>query len=231
MKGVSIITCTKRPQYIDNLFENYHRQLWKRKELIIILNNDKMKLETYKKKAQNYQNVSVYQLPQKTSLGKCLNFAVRKAKYSYIAKFDDDDYYAPAYLLESIQALQKTGADIVGKRAHFVYLEGSKVLLLRYQKDKNKFVSMVPGATLVVRRKVFQKVLFPNQNIRECLNFCAKSRKKGFKIFSTDKYNFVAIRRKNSKNHTRMISDEELIARNSIIIPHAGDYKEFVTRN
>lgn len=232
MKGVSIITCTKRPQYLDNMFDNYHRQLWKRKELIIILNNDKMKLETYKNKAAKYKNVSVFQLPEETSLGKCLNFAVRKAKYSYIAKFDDDDYYAPSYISESIQALQKTGADIVGKRAHFMYLKGSKVLILRNHQDENKFVSIVPGATLVIRRKVFEKVLFPDQNRGEDDKFCLKSKAKGFKIFSSNKYHFAAIRRKNSQNHTWIISDKELLSYDlNKKYPHIRDFRKFVSRS
>lgn len=45
--------------------------------------------------AKKLRNIHVYRAPQHHSLGACLNHAVKKAKYSYIAKFDDDDYYAP----------------------------------------------------------------------------------------------------------------------------------------
>jgi cellulose synthase/poly-beta-1,6-N-acetylglucosamine synthase-like glycosyltransferase len=230
MKGVSIITCTKRPQYINNLLNNYHRQRWMRKELIIVLNNDKMKLENYREIAKKYKNVSVYQLPRKASLGKCLNFGVHKSRYSYVAKFDDDDYYAPTYISNSIQTLMKTNADIVGKRAHFMYLEGSKVLIFRFHKAENKFVSIIPGATLVVRRRVFNKVRFPDQNIGEDDKFCLNSRAKGFRIFSAGRFNFAAVRRKNSKNHTWIISDKELLSY-SIKFPHIKNYRKFVTRS
>lgn len=41
---VSVITCTIREEYIENVFKNYEQQLWKDKELIIILNKDTMNL-------------------------------------------------------------------------------------------------------------------------------------------------------------------------------------------
>jgi len=131
-KGVSIITCTNRQDFIMNLFNNYRRQRYPKKELVIILNNDKMKIDLYKKMAKKYKHVQVFKLPEKLSLGTCLNYAVKKTNYSYIAKFDDDDYYAPYYLTDNILTFIRTKADIVGKRTHFMYLQGSKMLALRH---------------------------------------------------------------------------------------------------
>lgn len=122
--GVSIITCTNRPEYIDNLFNNNSRQRFIKKELIVILNNDKMNLDKYRKLAKTYKHVRIYRLPEKISLGSCLNFGVKKSKCGYVAKFDDDDYYAPCYLADNILAMNRTKADIIGKRAHFMYSGG-----------------------------------------------------------------------------------------------------------
>lgn len=228
-KGISIITCTKRQDFIINLFNNYHRQRYPKKELIIILNKNKMKLGLYKKMAEKYKNVQVYQLPGELSLGTCLNYAVMKTKYKYIAKFDDDDFYAPYYLTESMWTFNRTNADIVGKLAHFMYLRGSRMLILRSPKNENRYVSILPGATLVFKREVFRKVRFPNQSTGEDTHFCLNSKAMGYKIYSTGKYNFVAVRRKNSKDHTWIISDKKLLAR-SIRYPHVRDYKKFVQK-
>jgi cellulose synthase/poly-beta-1,6-N-acetylglucosamine synthase-like glycosyltransferase len=190
-----------------------------------------MKIGLYKEMAKKYKNVQVYQLPEKLSLGTCLNYAVKKTKYSYIAKFDDDDYYAPYYLTDNMGAFNRTKADIVGKCAHFMYLRGSKMLILRFHKHENRYVSIVPGATLVFKRKVFRKVRFPNQSIGEDTQFCLKGKAKGYKIYSAGKHNFVAVRRKNSKDHTWIISDKKLLESNlNIKYPHVRAYKKYVLK-
>jgi cellulose synthase/poly-beta-1,6-N-acetylglucosamine synthase-like glycosyltransferase len=228
-KGISIITCTNRRNYLKNLFQNYSRQHHSKKELIIIINNNKIPLSPYQRLAKKFRNVQVFRLPEQYSLGACLNYAVKKTKYSYIAKFDDDDYYAPYYLTDCIKAFNRTNADLIGKRAHYMYLRGSKSLLLRFPKAEKRYVSILPGATLVIKRKVFNKVQFPNQNVGEDDTFCRRSKKKGYKIYSAGKYNFVAIRRKNSYKHTWIMSDKKIMAHHRKI-PNVRNFKKFVRR-
>lgn len=228
-QGVSVITCTNRRSYMNNLIKNYMRQSYPSKELIIIINKNNIPLAPYEKLARKHRNISVFRLPEHSTLGACLNFAVQKAKYRYIAKFDDDDYYAPFYLTESLQALHRTKADVIGKRAHYMYLRGSRTLLLRFPQDENRPVSRLPGATLLIKRDVLNKVPFPNRSVGEDDLFCLRSKKRGFKVYSAGRYNFVAIRRKNSANHTWIISDKELLAHHRKI-PHVRDYKKYVQK-
>lgn len=228
-QGVSIITCTNRRSYLNNLFSNYIRQRHPKKELIIIVNDNKIPLSPYQRFANKLRNIQIFRVPKHYTLGACLNFAVEKTKFNYIAKFDDDDYYAPYYLTDSLQAFKRTNADIIGKRAHYMYLQGSKTLILRFPHDENRPVSILPGATLVIKRDVLNKVPFPDQSVGEDDLFCMRSKKKGYKVYSAGKYNFVAIRRKNSSNHTWIISDNELIAHHRKI-PNVQDYKKFVRR-
>lgn len=226
--GVTIITCTKRAAYLDNIFNNYRNQSGINKELIIVLNNDKLVLEYYRRKAKAYGRVLVYRLPEKMSLGSCLNFAVSKAQYPVIAKFDDDDYYAPRYLTESIAALARSKADIVGKRSYYMYLEGKKVLILRFPEEANKFVRTVAGATLVFRKRVFRKVRFGNRTLGEDVKFCRDSRARGFRIFSGSRRRFVAVRRRRSLNHTWIVSDRKLLSNKHVrIIGHITYYRKY----
>ncbi len=74
-----------------------------------------------------YENIKIYKLSENISLGRCLNFGVNKAKFNIIAKFDDDDYYGPKYLSDSLKAFDETDAKLIGKGgATFVYLVGKK---------------------------------------------------------------------------------------------------------
>ncbi|RCX17747.1 glycosyl transferase family 2 [Fontibacillus phaseoli] len=211
--GVSIITCTKRPYCMRSLFRNYGRQSYGNKELIVILNNKNLKVSEYKKAAANYKNVRIYSLPDHVSLGSCLNYGVGLSKYGFIAKFDDDDYYAPGYLGDSVRTLIKSKADIAGKRSHYMSLSGKKILLHRYNNKANQYVPVVQGATLLVKRHVFGKVRFPDQTRGECVRFCSRSRAKGFKIYSGSPSNFLAMRRSNSKDHTWIVSNRTLLTR------------------
>ncbi|WP_179031093.1 glycosyltransferase [Paenibacillus kribbensis] len=228
--AVSIITCTKRRQCMDNLFHNYTRQNYRNKELIVILNNNRLKVNEYIKAAKQYKNVRIYSLPGHVSLGHCLNYGASLSKYSLIAKFDDDDYYAPGYLTDSVRTLLKTNADIVGKRAHYMYLNEKKLLLLRYPAKANQYVPLVQGATLLVKRHVLSKVDFPNKNRGECVKFCSDSLAKGYKIYSGSKSNFLAIRRRNSKGHTWIVSDKHLLTRNAKVLK-VRNAKKFVCQS
>jgi len=228
-KGVSILTCTKRPDRMYQLLKNYGRQRYSKKELIIILNNRAMDLAQYKKAAAAYSHVRIYQLPDHVTLGHCLNFGVSMSKYPYVAKFDDDDYYAPRYLSESMKAMVRTHADVVGKRAHYMVIRGKKPLLFRYYNQANRFSPLIQGATLIAKRSVFKRVSFPHIDRGECVRFCSDCAAAGFRIYSGSPYNFIAYRRGNSDNHTWKVSDKALLTRNVKLL-HVEDVKKFVTR-
>lgn len=228
--AVSIVTCTKRPDCLNNLLQNYSRQSYKNKELIVIVNHSSQGMSEYLKAAKRYRNIRVYSRPDHVSLGRCLNYGVSLAKYGYIAKFDDDDYYAPNYLTESMRTMLRTNADIVGKRGHFMYLQGKKLLLFRYFNKANRYARLVQGATLLIKRHVFKRVSFPNRNRGECVKFCSDCLVKGYKIYSGSPYNFIAIRRKNSRNHTWIVNDASLIARHAKVMP-VRNIRRFVSRS
>lgn len=227
--GVSVITCTNRYSFLRNLFRNFNRQRHPRKELIVIVNGDKIPLAPYLQAAGTRRNIRIYRMPEHYTLGACLNDAVRRTKYRYIAKFDDDDYYAPYYLTECLQTFRRTKADIIGKRSHYMYLQGSKTLILRFAGDEYRPVSKLPGATLVFKRDVFKDIRFPDRNVGEDDLFCIRGRRNGYRVYSGGRYNFAAVRRKNSQGHTWIIPDGELIARHRKI-PHVRQYRSFVQR-
>ncbi|AOZ90986.1 glycosyltransferase [Paenibacillus crassostreae] len=209
--GVSIITCTNRPQFFDNILKNYRRQQYRNKELIIILNNDSMNLKQYRRKTRTYDNVTVYKIPEKISLGQCLNSGISRTRLPIIAKFDDDDYYSPFYLMEQVKALIRTKSDIVGKHACLVYLEATKKLVVRSPKEKNKYLEFVQGGTILFRRRVLKKVHFADRSVGEDVTFLKECMHKGFVTYATSPLNYVYMRRKNKKSHTWRVGDEHYL--------------------
>ncbi|HJV47192.1 MAG TPA: glycosyltransferase, partial [Bacillota bacterium] len=228
--GVSIITCTKKPQFIHNVFKNYRNQIWEKKELIIVLNEDSMNLSQWLKQSKSFKNVSIFRLPGKVSLGRCLNFAIQKAKYGFIAKFDDDDFYAPYYLKEAIRALIHSKAAVVGKRTHLAYIGGKKLLIQRFCGRENKFTQLIAGGTIVCRKNVVDRIKFSNTSLGEDVQFLRDCRTRGLRIYSTSKYNYVYVRRPNLKNHTLKVSDQYLLSRKHKIVARTNQFQQLASR-
>lgn len=201
---VSIVTCTNRNGHMANVFHNYSHQEWVKKELIVVLNGDNMKLREWRRQAKQYSNVTVYQLPAEDSLGQCLNFAVDKAKYDIIAKFDDDDYYSPYYISQAMHVFKTKQADVVGKKKIFTYFQRCQKLGIRSAK------MAIAGPTIMFRKKVHDQVRFPSRNVAEDSFFLRKAKKNQFKIYTTNPYNFVYIRSA-KENHTWQLANKQLM--------------------
>ena len=223
---VSIITCTIRKEFMNNLFTNYKQQVWKEKELIIILNKDELDLKKWRKKAAKYPNVRVYQLHEKATLGDCLNFGIEKANYDFIAKFDDDDYYGPYYLSNSMGAFQNKDISILGKSSYYVYFKNKRALML-IQNKENSFDETVAGATFIFRKEVYQKVQFEKRSRAEDYFFIEECKKSGYKIYATTKNDFAVIRH-DTDSHTWKISDEDFLEWGELI-SYTDDFKSIVT--
>lgn len=212
---------------MENVFQNYENQVWQEKELIIILNRDDMEITIWEERAKQSNGVSVYQLPQGVRLGACLNYGIEKAKFDFIAKFDDDDYYAPNYLGQAMDALKGMNADIVGKGTIYMYFEALKTLALHKPGHENRFRTGLKGATLLFKKEIIEKVRFPNKNFGEDSVFLKQCKKLGYKLYSTDRCNFAALRTTAPGHHTWDRSIEWLLGK-SYILCETDDYKSLV---
>lgn len=210
--GVSVFTCTNRPQLMDQVFQNYLQQAYIPSELVIVLNNNSMNLEEWKLRAALYPNIKVFWLDEKVSLGQCNNYAIQNCSYNYVAKFDDDDYYAPHYLKDMMAAFDYSQADIVGKSSRFIYFASKSILGLYKPCPEFSYVDYVVGATMVFKKAVWQKIKFPDVTEGEDTKFQQDSIDGGFKIFAADRYNYVTVRDQNRNKHTFQLDDDTYIS-------------------
>ncbi|MFF2498043.1 glycosyltransferase [Peribacillus sp. NPDC058075] len=221
----SIITCTMREDFIQNVFNNYNQQTWKDKELIIVLNSDTMDFDKWKEKSLQYDHVQVYQLSEKATLGDCLNFGVLKSKYEYIAKFDDDDYYGPLYLTSASEELKKGDIHVLGKNSYYIFLKKKESLIL-VSGVENDESDTVAGATLIIKKELFEKIQFEKMNRAEDYFFIMECKKQGYKIFSSNKHHFAVIRHE-AENHTWKVADDDLIQW-ADLVEYSDDYRSIV---
>ncbi|MBD2867427.1 glycosyltransferase family 2 protein [Paenibacillus arenilitoris] len=231
-KGVTVVTSTFRQSLIQNVFHNYVRQAWRKKELIVVINKDDISINKYRDWARRFPNVTVYKLPEKKNLGSCLNYAVERAKYAHVAKFDDDDYYGPNYLTEAMNVFRRTNADVVGKHGFFFYFPHKSVLLQRKTWLKpNSRCRKVAGATIMLNKRIFGKVKFATNlrsgSDRRFLNDCVK---KGCRIHTSSPYNFAAIRRENPYSHTWKVSEKTLFGGKNVAVFGTNDFRSYVNK-
>ncbi|WP_349409275.1 glycosyltransferase [Pseudalkalibacillus sp. SCS-8] len=222
---VSVITCTFRDHCMANIFQNYEQQKVEEKELIIVLNKDEMNKEKWEEEAKKYEDVIIYQLSEATSLGECLNFALQKAKYDIIAKFDDDDYYGPDYLTESLTILATTNAQVVGKRSIYIYFTSRNLLGIYMPNCENRFINhqvsiknrVVAGSTLVFNKSIFPHIQFPHLNLGEDTGFVHSCLNRNIPIYSGSRSNYVYFRNEQPKYHTSDASNKRLLSRCKIV--------------
>lgn len=210
LNGFSVITPTIRRSCIERIIQNYEKQDFFNKELIIIINNDDIQIDEYEEYSKNNTDIKIYKLPQEVNLGQCLNFGVSKAKYDIIAKFDDDDYYGKRYLSEMYNAFNNN-CDIVGKSRIYYYFEELKELRLSSLQEENNYVNWIAGPTICFKKEIFSRVKFrdiPSKVDKYFINDCLKHR---FKIYSTSINNFIIYRDVDSQNHTWKASINELL--------------------
>lgn len=228
---VTVITSTKREHLLKQISSYYIQQTVPNKEWIIVLNNNSINLVKWQQYFEQNNDIHVFQLDETKTLGECLNFAAAKARYNRIAKWDDDDYYSPFYLVNSLQDLEKTGAEITGKAALYIYFKYDQLLTLfrpemcrRFLKNNRGYVA---GATLVFQKKVWEQVPFRALNVGEDVCFQQDCIKRGIKRYSGSYEDFVAIRYSREHQHTWRV-DEKEFKKQCKIVAVTDTFEEYV---
>jgi hypothetical protein len=209
---VSIVTSTIRDNMWENILDNFLRQEYEQKELIIVINH-LLNKEVWEQRTQKHNNIRVYQLNDGT-LGDCLNLGADKAKFDMIAKFDDDDFYSASYLSNSMKLFTTTNAAVIGKSTIFVYFKKDKNLSIYRNGMENQKVTHVKknalaGGTLMFKKEILNKVKFAPINLREDIQFQMDCLRNKIPLFSGSRFDYVMIRYPNEHLHTWKVDDLE----------------------
>jgi len=216
---VTILAATNRPRRLEHLLGSIRRQIYPELEVIILLNSNDHDQAAVERQVADLPRARVFKLPESFTLAECLNHGIAEASGTWLAKFDDDDFYGAHYLSDLLLATRYTDAPILGKRACFCYLAQSDKLVLRFADFAHRHVEYVPGATLFVRRDVFEQVLFSPVIQGTDSVFQRDCRERGITIYSADPYNFIVYRGGEVGSHTWQITDEQVLAKARLVAP------------
>jgi spore maturation protein CgeB len=221
--GVSAIVPTRRPEQLDHVLRTLGRQTHRELQVVLVTHGWEAPrdVECQARRA-GLERVVVLPADSGLTLGACLNLGVDAADGELVAKFDDDNLYFPHYLTDLVRALDFSAAQVAGKWAHHVHLEASGANLLRFEEHEHRYTRLVQGGTLLLRRDLAARLRFEDLPRRVDTTFLEKVRADGGRIYSSDRFNFVSVRRADPAEHTWTISDAELLTRSSRLRAH-GD--------
>jgi len=200
---ITALCVTRRPGYLPRVIEMLERQTIDNINVIIILHNAMLDLEIMEELTkQSSNNYLFVQSPSNLLfLGDCINYGRQLSTTQYIAKIDDDDFYGPHYLQDQINAFKYTDSAIVGKNSYFCYVESVDALGLRFAGRHHRYTKLIQGGTLVWDESKVQDI--PFKSIRQGTDsaFVKEILARDWRVYSTDPFNFIHIRYKDTKAH------------------------------
>lgn len=218
-RTVSALVSTNRPSQLEHIVGEVAKQRDVDVELVLLTHGFEYDRRSFSELCARL-GVGDWRLlnaPASQPLGRCLNELVSAADGELVAKMDDDDEYAPYYLLDQVHTHQFSGATVVGKHAHYMHLEASNMTILRFPEHEHRYVEFVSGPTILTERATLVDVPFPEVPRGEDSGFLRAIRARGGRIYSGDRFNFVQRRRASSSSHTWAVSDAELLANSDVV--------------
>lgn len=224
LPNVSVICSTNRPYQLEHLFEQVGSQIASLQaqgselELALLAHGFEPDVVELQRLAQQFgiERLIVLSAPSQQSLGENLNTLVEATNFEVVAKMDDDDLYGANYLLDLLFALRFSRADIVGKQAHYMYMQTRDETLLRFENREHRFTDFVMGPTITGYRAIFEKFPFAPVNLGEDTDFLNRVVDSGSTIYSADRFNFVQVRSGQSHQHAWDVTELELLASGSV---------------
>ena len=149
--SITALLATRRPERLPQVLSDLDRQRHGDVEVVVLLHTD----APVRDRLLDRSRVSVVErVAADRPLGAVLDVGLEHARGRAIAKVDDDDRYGPDHLGDLWWSLRASGAEVVGRRVHGVFLEDGAVTLHPPAGGEERFEDHLPGATMLIRGEV-----------------------------------------------------------------------------
>ncbi len=213
--SVSVVLPTNRPGQLAHVLATVGAQVRDGVELVLVHHG--FDLDTAEVRAQakdaGVTDLTLVAADAALTLGTCMNLGVDAASGEIVTKMDDDNHYGVHYLLDLVRAFSWTDAVVIGKWAHYVHLESTGAVVLRFPEHEQRYVDLVQGGTLTVRRDDARRLRFEDVPRAVDTTFLTKVRDAGGRVYAADRFNFVSVRRPDPSGHTWTISETDLLGK------------------
>ena len=213
---VSALVATNRPGQLRHVLDQLRQQKDVDLEVNVLTHGFEVSDSERKSLEGQLENVRWMTACQEVPLGELYNLLAKESTGDVVAKVDDDDHYGPYYLFDQLAALDYSGADVVGKGAHYMHLKGPDLTVLRFPDAEHKFQTFVSGPTIVANREIVLENSFPAVPRGEDTGFLRGVRDAGGTIYSSDRFGFIQVRNIGGE-HTWDPGTERILATSRVL--------------
>ena len=164
------------------------------------------------------EHITVIAADSSLPLGSCLNLGLAASGGEFIAKIDDDNFYGRHYLSDLLAVFDYTDAGITGKWAHYVWLESTDAVVLRFAAAEHTYQRLVQGGSMVFKSDVAHGLRFADLPRGVDTDILDRARAAGVRTYSADRFNYVSIRGVDRHEHTWTIEDSALMNRSGKVV-------------
>jgi hypothetical protein len=200
---VWVIVPFSRPENLPRVLENFGRQKFPFKKLVLVANGRAGRLAS--PLVAGWDRLVLTSDAHQSDAKNTALHEIRKRGGGFTVVMDDDDWYGPQFLTEAA-GYAKT-YDVIGKARHFVSQDGNLWLCSREQCNRPQ--SWLTGGTIACWAETAPE--YPRVGWGEDAEFCTRAERQGMRIFGTDVYHYL-YRRTSSSDHAWRISAEDLRA-------------------
>lgn len=217
---VAVVMATMRPAMLDEALARIGAQ--DRTSLDVVVGCHGFAPPDGEMRLANGASTRFIAVDASAPLGTVLDLLVRRTDADVIVKWDDDDLYDPHHVSDLVHALECSRADIVGKAAEFLWLEGRGVTLRRHRRGSERDSAFLAGSSLAFPAAVVRDSPggWPavargadTALIRDVLG-------RGGRAYRLHGLGHVAVRRAGGEGHTWQVGESALVASASAV--HEG---------
>lgn len=226
---VSVVAPTCRPENVSTVIENFDRQNYTHKELVIVINGEPSVAKRLQMEYSNRSDIVWDSVPSDRFTGSALNRANLKASAELAVKMDDDDIYGANHLADIIISLRCYDADVFGKVPAPILFEGDDVAYQRrlrfgahaiaYGRDLTARRLWLGGNTLGWRRPALPVPLFADDLIGAVDSIFNENLPADTRVLVLDSFNVVTVRKMDPEQHTWRHDKEMLLAHSEVAGP------------
>jgi hypothetical protein len=213
----SIIIPTFRKELIDRCIENFDKQTYPKKELIIVYNGDDKKF-SYTMGAIHLNNVRIIKVPGELFAGACMNAGSQESTGDYCFRMDDDDQYGENYILDMMLHLNALDVNIFGKPPSYLKFENDLTVYARRNIHPNCILTRdnlqegkvwLGGNTICTRKSSAMANHYCNNAYGAADSYYMLNSNEAYYAM-TDMFNLIAERREDQSTHTWKIDSKAL---------------------
>lgn len=188
-RRISVLLATRRPDRLPTVLDDLAAQAHDDLEVVLLPHGDLPVPDRLPLTPSHVRRV-----PASRPLGAVLDAGVDLVTGVHVAKVDDDDRYGPHHLGDLVGALQVSGADIVGRRCHGVYLEGPDRTVRPGPGGEERYENHLPGGSLLLPTPVLHRHRWrhvPNAVDTELLRSVHLA---GGSAYTSHRYGYIRVR-------------------------------------